>query len=80
MRIAENDSGSLGFSKKLKMSFMSSPRLARMSDPRGPSYSVGELTLPRAAVRLQFLAHRFDELDVEAERLELLDENVEALR
>src|SRR5438132_12992624 len=69
MRMALKESGSLGFSKKLKMSFTfspwndlsgSGPGLLRLSGHRGRSV--------------------LHQLDVEAERLELLDQHVERLR
>src|SRR5258708_1401909 len=65
IRIALNESGSLGFSKKLKISricfFLS-------------------LLFPAVICPTPVDRRRFDELDVQAECLELLDQNVEALR
>src|SRR5690606_27270665 len=63
MRIAENERGSLGFSKKLKMSFMIYSLLRRHRVVvHSPTKSIG-----------------FDQLHVQAERLELFHEHVEAL-
>src|SRR5450432_51131 len=78
IRIALNESGSLGFSKKLKMSRIglflfltatetSSEKLLRR---RGLSLFRGVLCA---------LVAGLDQLDVQTESLELLDENVEAL-
>src|ERR1700733_5846289 len=86
IRIALNESGSLGFSKKLKMSrigfFLLSlyeTKLLLSNAPRGTrNLSLADetgLLLRRVVADLGL-----DELDVQAQGLELLDEDVEALR
>src|SRR5512133_830431 len=58
MRIAENDSGSFGFSKKLKMSFTSAPwrklfENQKASGPRAPGVAAPEGRSPRSRARLR---------------------------
>ena len=99
MRIALKDSGSLGFSKKLKMSrigiflFLTATETKLGNLARSGRRQIGEVgraTRPIFSTSLFgyssaacVLARRavagLDELDVQAERLELLDEDVEAL-
>ena len=94
MRIALNESGSLGFSKKLKMSLIGVAFLGTADErifwERDEEAGGGEpgarqsrrclpsLTLPPPIASRGLPG--LDELDVQAERLELLDEHVEALR
>src|SRR5919202_4924773 len=96
MRIALNESGSLGFSKKLKISFTSAPpnllqpssRNPRSPNPspsrrfRGPRPSAAVLRRRGSLLRRcndALLGRGLHQLDVEAERLQLLDEHVERL-
>src|SRR5438874_2047614 len=84
MRIALNESGSLGFSKKLKMSRMKtsdhrSRRLGGLGGPLPPHrhrVTHGSLLLRGG----RFGQGGLDQLDVQTQRLQLLDEHVEALR
>src|SRR6187397_2076731 len=97
MRIAENDSGSFGFSKKLKMSFTFSPfsdselfQTALFAARRGGGRGRARRGSRRAGLGRHFAGHQLqrrlllarrvrilDELHVEAERLQLLEEDVE---
>src|SRR5262245_43205088 len=70
IRIAEKRSGSLGFSKKLKISFTG---FSLWGVPQG-----GQTPPPVNPTRLR--RGLFDELDVESQALELLQEHVEGLR
>src|SRR4051812_28727482 len=75
MRIALNESGSFGFSKKLKMSFTFSLFLERSpKNLRRCARLLGGRNFSKAGRRS--VLHQ---LHVEAERLQLLDEHVEAL-
>src|SRR5439155_25025619 len=83
MRIALNERGSLGFSKKLKMSFTFAPIKSRCSMGTPLKWC------PRHLGRSGLLGGNcfdacggsvFHQLHVEAQRLQLLDEHVEALR
>src|SRR5688572_1925276 len=92
MRIALNERGSFGFSKKLKMSFTGFPsvRLGYSFRESGSgSDLVGDFARERgeaggdrrsALLRTARRGRVLDELDVQAQRLELLAQHVERLR
>src|SRR5207248_3640636 len=71
MRIALNESGSLGFSKKLKMSFTATSRI------RYRSCCCPSRLLDRR--RNHLFRRLLHQLHVQAEGLQLLDEHVERL-
>src|SRR5713101_3273758 len=89
MRIALNESGSFGFSKKLKMSFTCPPPSTPEGTPSRwcpPKANVSpKATSRRRRSRLlrgwdrRLLGRGLHQLHVEAERLQLLDEHVERL-
>src|SRR5438067_7439304 len=88
MRIALNESGSFGFSKKLKMSFTCwlLPKCSGWPGLRLAAYglrSLEESRRRRSFLRgwdhRRLLGRRLHQLDVETERLQLLDEHVERL-
>src|ERR1035437_990492 len=90
MRIALNESGSLGFSKKLKMSRIGTFPLSksgccvrilgleRRTSPPPEREGEGVESLLGRLITAKLAG--LHELDVQAERLKLLDEHVEALR
>src|SRR3954453_15012620 len=91
IRIALNERGSFGFSKKLKMSFTmgSYTRGSFVGGSAGAAHLVGNFSGERGEPgrdtgSLLGLAARhrrvLDQLDVEAQRLELLEQHVERLR
>src|SRR5450432_83323 len=79
MRIAEKDSGSFGFSKKEKISRI---RRLLVSKVREKHYDSGVFASRGSIFRRRCGVFRrsFDQLDVEAQRLQLFDQDVEALR
>src|SRR5213080_2073939 len=93
MRMALKESGSLGFSKKLKMSFTVSSFLRLVRSVFGsvswcPRHGAGTGPVGLCGCGPRFLRLRrrryggsvLHQLDIEAERLELLDQDVERLR
>src|SRR3984957_4920704 len=76
MRIALNESGSLGFSKKLKMSRIGAFLLFLRNETQKTRRGEGRCSFLSGVVGG---LRQLDELDVQTQGLKLLDENVEAL-
>src|SRR5271170_4117094 len=81
MCIAEKDSGSFGFSKKEKISRIRGLLVSKLREKHeqfGLYASTRRSSIFRRGCRV--FRRSFDQLDVEAERLQLFDQDVEALR
>src|SRR6185503_21137466 len=84
IRMAEKVSGSFGFSKKEKMSFTCVPPYLLATASRCRRRAARRMDRRRHGRRQELIGRpshaALDELDVEAQRLQLLDQHVERFR